>query len=75
MVGNGVVGLGSRVRLRDADGEDEFTIVPPEQVDVLERRISEDSPLAHALLGRAAGEQVKVEAPGGARPVEILEVV
>jgi len=38
------------------------------------RRISSKSPLAMALLGHAAGEQVKVRAPGGLRAVTILRV-
>jgi transcription elongation factor GreA len=68
------VRLGSLVRVRDRDGEEEYTIVGGEDADVVCKRISSESPLAMALLGHAAGEQVKVRAPGGLRAVTILRV-
>jgi transcription elongation factor GreA len=68
------VKLGSRVRVQFSDGEEEYTIVGGEEADAISRRISSESPLALALLGHAAGEQVKVRAPGGLRAVTILDV-
>jgi transcription elongation GreA/GreB family factor len=62
------------VRVRFSDGEEEYTIVGGEEADMASRRISTESPLALALLGREAGEQVKVRAPGGTRAVTILRV-
>ena len=62
------------VCVRDRDGEEEYTIVGGEEADVVSNRISDESPLAMALLGHAAGEQVKVRAPGGLRAVTILRV-
>jgi transcription elongation GreA/GreB family factor len=56
------------------DGEDEFTIVRAEEVDFSLGRISMDSPLGVAILGRNIGERVKVRAPGGVRAVAILDV-
>jgi len=68
------VKVGSLVRVRDRDGEEEYTIVGGEEADAVSRRISIESPLAMALLGHAAGEQVKVRAPGGLRAVRIVRV-
>ena len=66
------IGIGSRVRLRDQDGEAEFTIVGAEDSDVASGRISDDSPLATALIGHCPGERVHVRAPGGLRSVMTL---
>lgn len=74
MCEDGTVRIGSLVRVRFPDGEEEYTIVGGEEADVTSRRISTESPLAMALLGHAAGEQVKVRAPGGLRAVTILRV-
>ena len=73
---NDTVRIGSMVCVLDRDGDDEeeYTIVGVEDADVAAKRISTDSPLAMALLGHAAGEQVKVRAPGGMRAVTILRV-
>jgi transcription elongation factor GreA len=69
-----IVKVGSRVRVQFSDGEEEYTIVGGEEADAVSRRISSESPLALALLGHSAGEQVKVRAPGGLRAVTILDV-
>jgi len=52
------VRVGSRVRVLFSDGEDEYTIVGGEEADAASRRISTESPLAVALLGHTAGDQV-----------------
>ena len=74
MSDNGTVKIGSLVRVQDRDGEEEFTIVGGEEADAMLMRISMESPLGMALLGRAAGEQVKVRAPDGLRAVRILGI-
>lgn len=71
---NDTVKVGSLVRVLFSDGEEEYTIVGGEEADAASRRISTESPLAMALLGHSAGEQVKVRAPGGLRAVTILHV-
>jgi transcription elongation GreA/GreB family factor len=68
------VTVGSLVRVMDREGEEEYTIVGGEDADVMSRRISMESPLAMALLGHTAGEQVRVRAPGGLRAVTIVRV-
>ena len=72
--GTGEVAVGSRVRVRDSDGELECTLVDGHESDVQRQLVSVDSPLGRALVGRRAGESVTVAAPAGKRSVAILEV-
>jgi transcription elongation GreA/GreB family factor len=69
-----VVRLGSKVRVRDVDGDAEFAVVPPEEADVAADRISASSPLGRALLGRRLGEEVRFRAPGGVLAVTVVDI-
>lgn len=72
---DGAVVVGSRVTVRDEDGAtDSYVVVPPRTGDPRARRISPDSPLGSAMLGRRAGEQVDVQAPAGAWRATIVAV-
>ncbi len=62
------------MRVRDADGEAEFNIVPSEEADIAEERVSAESPLGRALLGRRLGDEVRFRAPGGVLAVTVVEV-
>ena len=69
------VQLGSRVRVRDADGEEEeYTVVRKGEADPAQGRISTESPVGRALLGGRGGGEVTVQTPGGVRPLIIVEV-
>ena len=69
----GVVELGDEVTVEFAPGETErFLLVDPVEAPLDQLRISVESPLARALLGRRAGEQVEVQAPGGRYRCRIL---
>ena len=72
----GIVGHGSRVKVRDLedDSEVEFQIVGSQDANPMEGRISTDSPFGMSLLGHKAGETVTVEAPIGLLRYEILEI-
>lgn len=59
------VKLGSQVTLRVNGKKEVFTLVGEWEADPTERRISHDSPLGKALIGKAVGEKVEVEAPAG----------
>ena len=72
---SGVIGIGSRVCVRDHDGEIEFRIVDPTEADAIAERVSAESPIGQALLGRRAGDLVRFRAPGGVLAVTIIEVV
>ena len=70
------VSIGSRVRIRDLEFGDEMelTIVGPTESSSLEGRISNDSPIGAALMGREQGEKVTAVTPAGEFAYEILSV-
>jgi transcription elongation factor GreA len=61
------VGFGSQVRLKDLDYEDElqYAVVGPLEADIEQDRISYESPLGQALMGKTVGEEVEVRGPTG----------
>ncbi len=72
----GVVGIGSKVTVRDVE-YDEVEIyqnVGSQEVDPAQGRISDDSPLGKGLVGHKIGEVVIVEAPVGDLQFEIMDV-
>lgn len=70
------VQFGAKVKLANVDSGEEqtFQIVGPEEADLKLGRISVASPLARSLIGREAGDEVRVTMPAGARAYEILEI-
>lgn len=66
--------IGSTVKVRDAWGEERYTLVGAAQSDAARGRISVQSPVGRALLGRRRGERIDVHTPGGLRVLSILEV-
>jgi transcription elongation factor GreA len=68
------VELYSTVRVRDADGEEEYTIVCAADALVIQGRISMESPVGRALLGRRRGDRIEVRTPGGVRLLTIVGV-
>ncbi|MFS8629005.1 MAG: transcription elongation factor GreA [Limnochordales bacterium] len=72
----GVVSLGSRVRLKDLEYGDEFEyiIVGSAEADPLNHRISNESPVGQAIMGKRKGTIVEVKAPDGVIKYQILEV-
>ncbi len=74
-IARGKVVFGATVVIEDEDGRERtFRIYGEDEVDLGAGIISHKSPIARALLGRAEGDSVTYQAPGGARSVEILEV-
>jgi len=72
---DGVVRLGSTVRVRDDQGESEsWTLIDPVEFDEGTNSVAADSPVGSALLGHTAGDRVAVATPDGNRVIEILEV-
>ncbi len=72
----GRVVFGTTVDLLDLETEDEvsYRIVGEDEADIKARMISVTSPIARALIGKEEGDIAVVQAPGGAREYEILEV-
>ena len=72
---NGVVSLGSNVDFIDADGNAyTYEIVGTTESDVDQGRISNESPIGNALLGRKAGETLNVVVPAGIFTITIKKV-
>ena len=71
----GLVELGDTVLLQNQDGKiEQFTIVGSTEAEPLDGKISEDSPVGSALLGRKKGDRVDVKTPAGLLKLQILEV-
>lgn len=63
---DGVVRIGCRVTVRDTSGQQEtWTIVVPAEASTRNRKISNQSPMGVALLGKRVGDQIRVQAPDG----------
>ena len=71
------VGIGSTVAIRyvdDEDETDEYKIVGSQEANPFASKISNESPIAQALLNRKVGEIVTVESPNGTYRVEITDI-
>jgi transcription elongation factor GreA len=72
---DGVVGLGSTVVVRDQDGaEQTWRIVSSHDASPRDGRLSAESPMAVALLGKRPGDQTSVALPRGTRRLNVLSV-
>lgn len=69
--------FGSRVLLENVDsGEEvEYMLVGPEESDINEGLISIASPLGKAIVGREPGAEITLQAPGGKRVYELVEIL
>lgn len=72
----GRVGLGCRVRVMDLEleEEEEYSIVGSQEADPMNYRISDDSPFGRAMVGKAEGDVVEVEAPVGMLKFRIVKI-
>jgi transcription elongation factor GreA len=67
--------FGATVDLEEAKGEAvTYQIVGDDEADLKKGKISISSPIARALIGKYAGDEVEVQTPGGVRKYEVLEV-
>jgi transcription elongation factor GreA len=51
-----------------------FTLVGPTEADLRAGKLSSESPMAQALMGRKVGEKVKVDTPGGERELRVERI-
>ncbi len=51
-----------------------YTLVPEEEANLKQFKISVESPIARGLLGKTVGEQVEIKVPAGVIPFEIMEI-
>lgn len=71
-----IVQIGNLVKLHDEEFDEdvEYTIVGSTEVNLAENKISNESPIGKALLGRKKGETIEVNAPAGIIKYKILAI-
>jgi transcription elongation factor GreA len=71
-----VVSVGSTVRLKDMDANEtiEYHIVGSAEANPADRKLSNESPVGKAILGKKKGETVEVTAPRGSLKFKILDI-
>jgi transcription elongation factor GreA len=73
---HGKAAFGSTVHLREDSGEMRvFRLVMPEDADATKGLISTSSPIGRAIVGKTAGDEIKVPTPSGTRQFEIVKLV
>ena len=68
------VDVGSKVTIHVNGKRDEFTVVGEWEADPSNKKISHESPLGKALIGKKVGDAVEVEAPAGKILYKIVEI-
>jgi transcription elongation factor GreA len=71
-----VVSVGSKVKLRDVTAKEtiEYHIVGSAEANPAENKLSNDSPVGKAIIGKKKGETVEVTAPRGKMKFKIMEI-
>jgi len=71
------IGIGTTLKLENlGTGEKvEYILVPDDQIDFAQNKISLNSPLGHAFLGHQEGEEVEIEVPIGILRYKILKIL
>lgn len=71
-----VVSIGTHVKLKDLEANEtiEYHIVGSAEADPAENKLSNESPVGQAIIGRKKGETVEVTAPRGALKFKILDI-
>lgn len=80
-VSNGKVGIGSTVAIKYVDDEDdeddegdEYKIVGSQEADPFVGKISNESPIAKAIMNHKVGDVITVESPNGSYKIEITDI-
>jgi transcription elongation factor GreA len=72
---DGVIRLGTRFKIRHADGEEaSYMLVSPAEADPRRGRISQESPIGRALVGKKKNAEVTAETPSGPERLVVLDV-
>lgn len=69
-----IVSLGSKVVLKGQKGEQTYMIVSSVEANPMESKISDQSPIGQALIGRRVGEGVSIELPAGTMEYKIKTI-
>jgi transcription elongation factor GreA len=75
-ISSDVVSVGVKVRLRDLDANEtvEYTIVGSAEANPAEHRLSNESPVGKAIIGKKKGETVEVSVPRGSLKFKIMDI-
>jgi transcription elongation factor GreA len=74
-LGTDLVRVGSVVHVKDEDGKStKYTIVGSAEADPAEAKLSNESPVGKALVGRKRGEEVSFATPRGERHLKITKI-
>lgn len=73
---DGTVGIGCQVELKyeDDDDTESYKIVGSQEADPFNNKISNESPIAQAIMGKKTGDVVSVDSPNGKYDVKILKI-
>ncbi len=73
---NGKVGIGCQVELKyeDDDDTESYRIVGSQEADPFNNKISNESPIAAAIMGKKVGDTVEVSSPDGVYSVKIVAI-
>ena len=73
---DGTVGIGSEVKLKyeDDDDTESYRIVGSQEADPFNNKISNESPIAAAIMGKSVGDTVEVSSPDGVYSVKIVAI-
>jgi len=66
--------IGSKITVKNGEGTKDFLIVGSEEADPLAGKISNESPLGQAFLGKKVKDQVEIETPAGKIVYKIITV-
>lgn len=70
-----VVQIGSRVIVQDGKEEVEYQIVGDTEANPRKRKVTQNSPIGSALLGRSAGDEVEIQTPSGPKSLKIIKII
>ena len=72
---SGVVDLGSKVLIQNQDGKiEQYSIVGSAEANPVDGKISDESPVGQALMGKKSGDETEVQTPAGILKLLILEI-
>lgn len=68
------MGVNVTIKYEDDDNTEEYKIVGSMEADPFDNKISNESPIAKAIMGKKKGDVVTVESPNGKYNIEIIEI-
>jgi transcription elongation factor GreA len=72
---SGVVDMGSKVLIQNQDGKiEQYSIVGSAEANPVEGKISDESPVGQALMGKKPGDETEVQTPAGILKLLVLEI-